>query len=487
MVTDTLLVGGATLVCHAFGAVTSLLLRSLLDPALMGIWQGLKTFLSYGNYTNLGISKGATQELAMARGRGDPSSARQGLNLAYTVNSLSSLFYCVALCSAAAWIAARNSGPWSRAWALGLAAIGVLSLLQRHVTFLVTILRARQEFAATSRLSIIEAVLTLVASAAAIALCGLPGMYVATAIVLLASWAYLHHRGAEPLRWAWNLPEIRRLISIGGPILLAGIASSLFRSLDKLMILGYLENREHQLGCYSLALMVSTQLYGLANMLSTVMGPRYSELLGHSQSRRDVARLAARASEMQAAALALSAGLALIAAPPVLRWLLPEYQTGLVPLLWLIPGLLAAGMALPASQYLIAVNQGRRVVAALLTATGIAALGNHWVLTHGGGLPSVAMVTSIANFVYLAILVTVSLWPQLNSTERWRYLGVLGLTLGSNLALVILLSPQLESIGQDFPRYAGGALLIAVGWLACVLVGWRYGGWSSAWQMRRTG
>ena len=65
---DALRVGGATTVGHLLGAATSLLLRMFLDPAQMGLWQGLKLYLSYGNYANLGISKAAARELTLARG-----------------------------------------------------------------------------------------------------------------------------------------------------------------------------------------------------------------------------------------------------------------------------------------------------------------------------------------------------------------------------------------------------------------------------------
>ena len=78
-IADTLLVGSSTLACQALGVVTSLAMRALLDPAAMGIWQGLKTFLSYANYTNLGISKGATQELAVARGREHSGATQRGV------------------------------------------------------------------------------------------------------------------------------------------------------------------------------------------------------------------------------------------------------------------------------------------------------------------------------------------------------------------------------------------------------------------------
>jgi O-antigen/teichoic acid export membrane protein len=442
MLTDTLLVGGSTLACQALGAFTSLVLRLLLDPAAMGVWQGLKTFLSYANYTNLGISKGATQELAIARGHGDLAAARRGLCLAHTVNTLTSCLYAAALMAAAAWIALRSSGPWSTAWAVGLALVGLLAIVQRHVTFHVTILRAKQAFAATSRLQLLETVLTLAASTAAIWMWGLWGLFVATFCVLAASWIFVRRAGSEPLHLAWDLPEMRRLIGIGGPILLAGVASSLFRSLDKLMILACLADREQQLGLYSLALMVAAQLYGLANMVSTVMGPRYCELLGHTHSRREVARLAARASELQAAVIVLPAALAILAAPPVLRALLPKYEDGLAPLVWLVPGIVALALALPCSQYLVAVGRSRSVLAVLVVCCALATAGNYLALTAGGGLIGVARTMTAANTLYLALLAAVSLWPQLAAAERGRYIATHAAALALVWSLVLWLGGE---------------------------------------------
>ena len=80
MLGDWLLVGSATAVCHVLGAATSLLLRMLLSPAQMGIWQALKLLLSYGNYANLGISKGAAREFNVALGSGQTAAARRASN-----------------------------------------------------------------------------------------------------------------------------------------------------------------------------------------------------------------------------------------------------------------------------------------------------------------------------------------------------------------------------------------------------------------------
>jgi O-antigen/teichoic acid export membrane protein len=486
MIADTLLVSGSTLGCQVLGAVTSIVLRALLDPAQIGVWQGLKIFLSYANYANLGISKGATQELAAARGRGDLAQALRGLNLAHAVNTLSSVAYALILTVSGVVLWSYRRGEWTGVWAMGLALMGLLAIVQRHVTFKVTILRAQRSFAATTQLQMIEAVVMLVASMLGIWLVGLWGMFLATAAVLASSVVFLRRTDAPMLSWQWDWPEIRRLVGIGGPILAAGVASSLFRSLDKLLILGSFADKEYQLGCYSLALLVGAQLYGMANMISTVMTPRYSELLGRTNSRREVARLAARASEMQAALLLLPAGAALVAAPPLLMWLLPKYADGLPPLVWMVPSVVATSMALPASQFLIAVDRGQRVVVALLLSTAVAWCACRLAIAAGWGLLGISAGMLVANGFYLAVVAWMALWRELSAGERLRYAAMLCLTMASSLMLAAMTSLAMFSGSSLSGRWmlAMAVSGMVVGWCAVVGLGWRYGGWGDACRKR---
>lgn len=480
LLSDWLMVSGATAVCHVLGAATSLIFRMLLDPAQMGIWQALKLLLSYGNYANLGISKGAAREYTVALGRGDASAAERGLRLAFTVNTLSSLVYAAVLIAVGTWVGLSGGGAWAGAWALGLAVAGGLAVLSRYMTFHVTLLRSKQDFKTTSRLSIIEAVLTLTVCGLATWRWGLAGLYAGTLVVLLAATVFVWRRRAVTLGWAWDAVEIRRLIAIGGPILLAGTVSSLFRSLDKLMILAYLDDREFQLGCYSLALMVTMQLYGLGNMLSIVMGPRYGEKFGQTQNRRRVAQLAARATELHAAAISLLAGLAIVAAPPMLAWLLPDYRTGLAPLVWLVPGVVALIVALPASQYLVAVNRQGRALAAVSIATLLAVVGNHLALTGGYGLMGVAAATAIGYTAYLVLIVRISIWPDLDRPRRLRYLAMLGLTLVPTLSFAVARTVREPASDTDWTTALADAGCVAAIWTVTAAIAWHYGGWRQA-------
>jgi O-antigen/teichoic acid export membrane protein len=480
--TDWALVGGATGVCHALGAVTSLLLRFLLDPAQMGIWQAVRLFLTYGNYANLGISKGAVRELTVARGHGNETEARRGLNLAFTVNTISSLGYAAILVTAGIWYAQRG-GEYTGAWSLGLIVAGLLAVLSRYVTFHVTILRGRQAFGATSRLSLLEAVLTLGVGGLATWLWGLPGLYFGTLLVMLASLAFvLRHRGAT-LRWAWDGAEIRRLIGIGGPILLATTLFTLFRSLDKLMILAYMSDCEYQLGCYSIALLVVGQIYGLGAITSMVMSPRLGETFGATDSRIDVARLTARTGELQAAAMGLIGGVSLVLAGPVLGTLLPDYRPGLPAMKWLIPGAVLMTIALPANHYLIAVNRQRRALAVVAAVLVLAVTANHWVLTAGLGLVGVAMATGAAYACYWVLIVGVSFWGELPVAERRRFVGLTALLLTPTLSVAWCVA-SIEVLGSPgAPVLAARLALVLAVWAVSAGVGWHWGDWRE--QLKR--
>lgn len=483
VVVDCLTVSGATVVCSLLGMVTSLLFRMLLDPAQIGIWQGLKVFLSYSNYANLGVSKGATRDFTVAMGRGDTDTARHGLNLAFAVNTLSSLVFAAIPIGVGLWLGL--SSGWTSGWAVGLLVIGVLIVQQRHYTFQVTILRCTQAFGLTSRISILEAVLTLALCGLATWLWGLWGLFGGTVAVMGLTLLVVQHRAAVPLTWAWNTPEIRRLIAIGSPMLLAGTVSTLFRSLDKLMILGYLSDREFQLGCYSVALLVTTQLYGLANMLSIVMGPRYGETFGQSGSRSEVARLASRATELQSAAMALPSALAIVLAPALLAWLLPDYRSGLAPLVWLVPGSIALSLALPASQYLIAVDRQGRALAAVVIATLLAAAANHVALITDTGLVGVAAATTLGYSTYALLTLAISLWPELNARERVRLVAMQALINVPPILLALGLETLCPGPAASWPLNAAKVAAVLAVWAWTVALGWHHGRWAEALETRR--
>ena len=181
--------------------------------------------------------------------------------------------------------------------------------------------------------------------------------------------------------------------------------------------------------------------------------------------------------------MALPAALAVMAAPPVLLRLLPDYQTGLPPLVWLVPGVVALVLALPGSQYLVAVGRQRRALAAVLVATAVAALGNHLALRGGYGLTGVAVATAAGYAIYYVLVVAVSLWGELDLAGRLRYVAMLALVLGPTLGSAMLLQRAWPSTETDWTITLAKVAAVSAVWGLTVAIGWRHGGWAK--QFRR--
>lgn len=477
---DLARVGGSTAICQVLGLGAALVFRALLDPAQMGIWQALKMFLSYGNYFNLGASKGAVREWSIAIGHGRTAEAARGLDLAFTFNTLSSLVY-AGLLAAAGAVIAWSGDPAGRPWAVGLALLGVIVVFQRHVTFHVSILRASHDFSVTSRLAVLEAALTLAVGSIAVWAMGVYGLYMTTIAVLALSWWFVVRGGARRLRLAWDTARIRSLVAMGSPMLLAGIATTLLRSVDKLVLLAWGVESELRLGCYSLALLVAAQIYATANALSTVLGPRYGSLLGSTGSRNAVVSYASRVSALHAAVLGLVGGLAIVAAPALLGRLFPAYATGLPAIPAAVLGGIAWGIALPSSQLLVALGHERRALAALIPPLLLTAAGGWTVLKLGGDLAGLAAVAAVGYWMYAAIAFGFA-FSSLGKYQCWRVVAYHAIALLPTGVALALAEPSQAAASDDPAVVLAHAALVLLAGTGVAWLGWSRGRWSAIWR-----
>lgn len=482
---DTLATAAAASTSHVLGALASLLLRALLRPEQMGIWQGVKLLLTYANYANLGASKGAARELARARGNGSLAQGARDANLAFTVNTLSSLAYATLVAMSGLWLASAGSGSWSFAWGTALLATAVLVPVQRHLTFHVTLLRSQQAFRTTAWVTVLDAALALLVGSAGAYLGGVLGLCLATLAAMLLTQSCLWRYAPVRLRWCWHTQGVMRIVRLGAPLLAGGVAASVLRSLDRLAILVCLPNREAALGLYSTALLVSSQIYGFSNLLSTAMGPRYAELFGRAGDQRAVARMAALATEWQACALGLLGGLAVVLGQPLLGMLLPEYRAGLECLALVAAGSVFLGLAVPAFQYQAAVYEERRGLRLTCLVSLLAAVGDAAVLLGGLGLSGLAAMTATAYLGYYLLVVAISIWCHLDVHDRLRLVGAHVLLLGPTLGLACWLAGCNREASLTCALLH--AALIAAVWLASSAIGWCCGGWRRAWWQELKG
>ncbi len=428
-------VGSSTLLGQALGVISALAIRMLVSPAAMGIWQACRLVLSYSNYASLGVTKAAAREWAVATGSGRFASARQAANVAWSF-ALGAALAVSAGVLVLAWRKHSGGGPWAATWGLALLVVGLSVPLQRWVTFRVGLLRATQQFHRTAALGVLEALWHLALGALGAWLGGAVGLCLAGAAGLVCSAWFLHRWSAPRPKLAWDAAIAGRLLRTGVPLVLGGTAFSLFRSLDKLMLLFYLPQGEFALGCYSAALLAQGQLFGLGNTLAGVLGPRLARRLGQSGSPAQVAAAALQTTRALAVLLGGPAAAGVLLGPWVLGLLLPAYAPGLVALPPLAAGALALVLALPAQHALVALDRPRRLLAVVLAACVAVALGNHGVLRAGYALAGVGWITCAVNWAFLLALTSTAFasaigWKKL--LRQWLHLAWSVVPLGAAL------------------------------------------------------
>jgi hypothetical protein len=144
---------------------------------------------------------------------------------------------------------------------------------------------------------------------------------------------------------------------------------------------------------------------------------------------------------------------------------------------WLIPGAILLTIALPANQYLIAINRQRRALAAVVAAIGVSVAANHAALSSGWGLSGVAMATLGAYACYWCLIVGVSLWADLAVGERLRYLGITCLALLPTLSLAWWFARCGSSDNLHLSGLVVQSLVVVLVWLASTAAAWHVGGW----------
>jgi len=367
VVRDSLVVSLGGQLERVLGTLTSLSLRWGLDPARLGVYDGLRLYLDQTNRSSLGIGLGAVQEIPILRAAGRHDEAQRVADVAYTTNTLTCVVYAAALLLWA-WLRLPllEGDRLAAEWTWGLVAVAGLTLVKRYESFLIAILRAHREFVLTTELDIVEALVSIAAVSVGLVLAGFWGVLASVGVILCVKIAYLHARHTFRFQWAWDGAIAWRLLRLGLPILANTAAFGAVLSLHRVLILWRVADGARALGLYTIALMGTSWSLDLAGRIVLVMYTSFQTTLGRTGDRVAVARQAAEATEAQATPLAAGSAVAYLVGPLFLGAVMPRYVDGLPALRPLLPGMILLGLAWPARQFLITIERPYRLCLATL-------------------------------------------------------------------------------------------------------------------------
>ncbi len=382
----------STLAVQISRLAISLIVARWVGPAEFGIWNALNLLLLYGPLVTLGTPNGMSRNVPLLMGAGDDAAARRTVDVSFSFALASSLLAGVLVSLAGL------SGLGAEDYHKPLIVMGLLFIGQQFYTFLQMWLRCRIRFHLMSvQQFVYAAAFPLVVLPLAYAW-RVPGYILGQALVAVALGLFIARTAQFRTALSWHWPDLRPLLHIGFPIMIAGVLYSLLISVDRWVILTFLD--VEALGHYSLAIICLGVLGLLPSVISQQMYPRMAFQYGVTRDERGLWPLMLRQSAASAAVTLPVLALVYLALPTLVIHFLPAYAPGLAPARILLIGLAFIPLAGGVGNFLNTV--GRQVTYMIVQACAVVInLGLDLLFVKlGWGLNGIATGASITYAIY---------------------------------------------------------------------------------------
>jgi len=449
----------ATIAGQGFGLIRSVMMPVLLNPAQLGIWNLMNVVLSYGGNAQLGILEGMNKLVPILRGQGQIAQVASVRDSVFWTNLILAVLATSCVMLASFFVPLSYSKP------LQTTAMIVLLLLVFYYLF--SLLRADNRFGLLSMgimvLSALSTVLVLACGFFADdhllgALIGLACAYGLT--VFFWQWRSGYHYSFQMDR-----TSLRVSFSLGAPLIVLGVLSTVFLSVDRWVIAARLE--EVQLGYYALGIMASNLVSLIPSSVASVLYSRMLERFGANSDPVSLRGLLINPTRAVAVLMAIIVGVAVLVLILVVRFFLPSYTPSVPIMTILIPGAFFYAVASIPGCFVTAINKQHWLMGIQGVCIGLGLSLSITFVFFGWGIVGVAVSTFIVYVIYgLGYTILSACFAFQARMEIVRFLGQVFMPfLAMALALVLglLVIPTSAIFGDEVLRTAGRlALMIAV-------------------------
>jgi O-antigen/teichoic acid export membrane protein len=422
IVRDTVLLNAASILSQGLLFLQSLVVMGILDPAAYGIWLSLTIFLAYGGYAHFGLEHGIGLKLPYYRARGEMDRAKEAEDTAYFFWTLASLLFGVAVLLYALLVPQPSA---VMRWGL-LALAGMLPLTQQTLFYARWQSAAKLDFSKVSMANALRSVSTFCLAIPLAYLLNVEGVMLAAVLTTGVVAAYWWSRSSYRYGGHRSVLMLHELLRVGFPILMIVIGGTLIRTVDRLLILGYLGTEA--LGFYGVTALGGNLLYGLISQAGSAMSPHVLATMGRTNDAPEALKPFLVKPTLIFAHL-IAGGILVLAfvVPPFVQLWLPRYLPGLNAFYLFIPGFFFLGITLSANNLLNGILMARRRqrIAIWIQVAAVAIeLGVGFLMIRGGmGIAGVALASTVAYAAYgIAIIVATTAYILPDARARAAFM-----------------------------------------------------------------
>lgn len=433
IIKDIIGYSSSSLICQAVSLIAGLWVARILGPKDYGIYNAVSLVLVYGAYSEFGILSAMGRDLPFYQGKGDQRMVGAIDGAARTATLAGSLFAALVI-FAGSFLSAQAS-----AMALGLRVMAVILVLQQVYTYHRIVLRSYNQFGELSRQQLVFGLLNALLSVICVTALGFEGRLLAAFFASAAILLYAVRRNPWRPVPKFNLSMSWSLMRAGIPIVFSGFVLSLLTTVDRLMVITFLDAT--QLGFLGLALMVANVVFLIPGMAIQVLVPRITYLFGNTE--KNVAALRSyvlKPPMILSSFLPLVIGPLYLALPFVIRVFLPTYIPGITAARIIAIGIFFYGVLGLTNYFLITTGKLKQSLLFGCIALVFNIVVDYLFLRLDYGIEGIAVGgTLLTYFFYSCIVISYALSHYMRQLRDWvRYFFQLWMPFAYMIALLWL-------------------------------------------------
>ncbi|MBI5605156.1 MAG: oligosaccharide flippase family protein, partial [Deltaproteobacteria bacterium] len=394
-------------------SIRGILIPKLLGPAEYGLYNSLLLIPEYVLHVHFGTLDALKREIPFCYGRKDLARASLIRNTAF-FQYVFTTSCSVVIILLITFFFRNRLGP-SVFYALGLICVWIFFL--SFETFFDQVARTDNRFDILTRTEIFASLTGFIFMLLMILTWGLYGLLGSLILVSMLKAGYIFRGGHYRIAWQWDFQELKRLLKIGFPMVSGVILATVLNSVDRFIIIVYLESME--LGYYALALTVLSFLLIIMTGTYGVLEPRIYRLYGEKGSIEAIRPLMLEALSGMTLIFPLILGLIYIVFPLLVTFLLPKYLPSLTCIRIMILGSFFFIFQRGTYNFIIAVNRQAFIVKVEGILIGISYLSGYLLIKQGWGIEGVALATMGSNALGGLIFLVFTLSVLFNRPGEW--------------------------------------------------------------------
>ncbi len=379
-------------------SVRGIIIPKFLGPTLYGIYNGLFILPDFLIHFHFGSLSALKREIPFCYGKGDLLKAQRIRNIVFTqyMGTIVVTSILLGLSTFFLW------NHYSSEIIISLWLICVLIVVQAFVdAFLENLLRTDSRFDVLSKSEIFKSFLGFFLMIGMIWLWQLYGLIASIILSTIFKGIYIYGKTNYQFSWIWDFTELKRLWAIGFPIIIGLILIALWTSIDRLVIIRYLDSR--QLGYYALALTISKFLLIAQTGAYGILEPKIYQRYGEKSEIDGLRRIVLEPIIVLTLIFPLIMGLAYIGSPYLIHLFLPKYLPSLMCVHILILGSFFSIFLDGTYTFFVAINRQMLIVWIVGVCSLISFGVNFLLIKKGWGIEGVALGTTGVNILAGAI------------------------------------------------------------------------------------